>query len=607
MKVNRIFIKVLALCVILIISSLGLQLGMQYFFLDNYYQTSLTTNVSNTLRELKTELEAKEMSRDERYTLIDNASYANSTLVQLQAVEDSYKDFEMLANSKALSSMIVEGTEGGEYNIILDGIGITSATEVMEGSNVIVKGYKDNIEGNIYPYGITVGTIDYSAGYTNSANAEVLNTFTNESSLDAFIEISGTIKSAKIYEPTAEVSTIGYEYQYSLLQDEINLVKFNNAMLTKLASNDSVITYQREDVYTGNSNLFFLTSVKLPDDKEYVLMAVSEVAPIQKLSGIALEFSVIVSTVGLMISLVIAYVISRGMTKPIIHINGITKKMASLDFNDKCVVKSNDEMQDLAEHINTMSDALEANISSLNNANEQLQDDIKAKEKLEVFRKQFIADASHELKTPITVIKGIGEGIVDGVYRSNDDEKIKELLEQTEHMQSVVYELLAVSRIESEEIDSRFSVFKFSEVIEAVLHRYQPFIKEKNIVVSRSLNDVFVNADEPLLEMVISNLINNAIKYTPANGSIKIATPVISQKISFVIENSPARIPDDELEQVWTAFYRIEKSRNREFGGTGLGLYTVKEILKKHQTTPWIRNTQEGVQVGFTLPLIEET
>ena len=219
--------------------------------------------------------------------------------------------------------------------------------------------------------------------------------------------------------------------------------------------------------------------------------------------------------------------------------------------------------------------------------------------------KYFMADASHELKTPLTVVKGIVEGLIDGIYDRNDNDNYLKIINEINDMNCMVYDLLEISKIESSQIEFSTGIFLFSDLILDIHDKLQPLVSKKNIEVSLNLSEFFIEGDEERIKRAVRNLYINAIRYTSENGSIDIEVSNFEKSGYFEMKNSPAYISDEDIKNIWKPFYISEKSRNKKLGGSGLGLYMVKEILDKHDFSYGIENYKDGVLAYFKFPVFE--
>lgn len=305
----------------------------------------------------------------------------------------------------------------------------------------------------------------------------------------------------------------------------------------------------------------------------------------------------------LIISLVSSFCYSYYITRPIIQISRISKKMAQLEFNWYCDNKRSDEIGILATSLNELSGKLNTTLKELKTANLSLQADINLEKELEQKRLAFFSAVSHELKTPITIIKGQLEGMIYniGVYQDNK-KYLRRALNITNNIEDLVQEILTISRIESSGFTLHLEFFSINDLLKQCLSEQEDFFINKSLQVSTNIEeDLMINADKKLLHKVFNNLISNAIHYSPENHFIFLKLGKSQDGIQFIIENTGIHIPEEAISQLFEAFYRVEQSRNRSTGGSGLGLYITKMILDLHQTNYKIENTAAGVQFTFTI------
>ena len=243
-------------------------------------------------------------------------------------------------------------------------------------------------------------------------------------------------------------------------------------------------------------------------------------------------------------------------------------------------------------------------IDALEDANTQLTDEIEFKTQQEEIRKAFVANVSHELKTPITIMKGLIEGIREGMY--NDPTHLESALDEVHRMESLVFDMLEISKYEAKGIVLSKSVFSLDESVNRILRRFSGWIDRKSLTTSIALEEGFIDADQEKIEQVLENLISNAVRYCHENGHIEARVESKDMSVFFSIMNNGDPIPEESMESIWKPFYRIEASRNRAKGGTGLGLVIVKSILEEHDAKYGARNTDNGVQFWFELKRMKE-
>lgn len=283
----------------------------------------------------------------------------------------------------------------------------------------------------------------------------------------------------------------------------------------------------------------------------------------------------------IIISFAISSLYSILISGPLIKLNKVAKRMANLDFNNTIEINGKDEIGELSNSLNLMNKNLKEAFEQLEKINFKLTKEIEMERKLEKERREFVATISHELKSPITIISGQLEGMIYNIGKYKDRDKyLKESYDVTQKMKELVQEILHLSERENGEFKYNFTYVRLSNVMNSVINELRYFIDEKNLKLQINIDEnVIVFSDSKLIKKVITNIVKNAITYSPENEFIKINL----SKEELVVENTGISIPKEQLKYIFNAFYRVDKSRNRKTGGTGLGLYIVKTILDKHE------------------------
>ena len=284
--------------------------------------------------------------------------------------------------------------------------------------------------------------------------------------------------------------------------------------------------------------------------------------------------------------------------------------MANLDFSKKYrISESSDEINELGKSINKMSDKLERTIKQLRSNNNQLEKDIEEKSKIDEMRKQFISDVSHELKTPIALIQGYAEGLVENV---NDDEESRKyyaevILDESNKMDKLVRQLLELMKLEYGKRDFNNDTFDICELIKEVIRKCKVMIDEKGAQVEFNNNDeIMVYADSFYMEQAFTNYLTNAIKHVKeVDGENKIIIKVNNIKDSARISvfNTGDKIPDENIDKIWGRFYKEDNSRNRDDGGTGIGLSLVRAVMNNYNSDYGVINKENGVEFYFDVKL----
>ena len=294
------------------------------------------------------------------------------------------------------------------------------------------------------------------------------------------------------------------------------------------------------------------------------------------------------------LSLLAAFFHARLIARPVTEISRIARRIAALDFSARWQSGRRDEIGALGESLNLLSDNLSGAMAELERANAALRRDIEHERELERQRLAFFSAASHELKTPVTILKGQLGGMLAqvGVYR--DREKyLARALEVAGHMERLIREILTISRIESGGAALKYEVVDLSALLAAQLESIEELIAQRAFRLTANIQpDVQLRGNADLLSNALDNILMNALLYSPEDAAIRIWLSTDTLRV----ENDGAHIPAEALKALFTPVYRVEQSRNRSSGGSGLGLYLVKLILELHGARCAVENTATGVR-----------
>ncbi|MTI67672.1 MAG: HAMP domain-containing histidine kinase [Firmicutes bacterium] len=357
-----------------------------------------------------------------------------------------------------------------------------------------------------------------------------------------------------------------------------------------------------------NFNTKFLIYMTHLKNGDYLILQ-SSIASIKEGVNIAKDFHIYIGLISLIIAIIIAYIFSKVIIKPIIRLNDITKNMAKLDFSDKFSYKSDDEIGELGKNINYLSDKLDKTINELNKANKDLKKDIEKEKKLEMMRKEFISSVSHELKTPISLVQGFAEGLKDNV---NEDRESKDyycdvIIDETKNMEKLVKDLLDLSKLQLGKFKLKKEKINLIDVVESVINKYKKVFNERdiNFRFKNNLREIYVLGDELRLRQVLINYINNALNHIDERKEISIKITKNNSLVRVCVKNSGNNISKEETEKIWDSFYKVDKSRNRKYGTTGLGLSIVKGIINLHNGHYGVINKKDGVEFYIKLSIKE--
>lgn len=379
---------------------------------------------------------------------------------------------------------------------------------------------------------------------------------------------------------------------------------------------DGFIGNQNQDILYRNNNYTiilhktmqntsFIEGFGYCSDNQTMVIMSTPVASLKESVSISNRFLIYMAIIGFIITVILTFIIAKMITYPILELAEISNKMGKLDFTAKYIGNRSDEIQTLGLNMNYMSDRLKKAIDELQEANELLKEDIKRKEAIDEMRKDFIANVSHELKTPIALIQGYAEGLNEGLCEDEESRKYytEVILDESEKMNKMVKQLLTLSSLESGNSILHKENFNLTSLIESVLGSISILIGEKNVNIEfDSDNEIFLNADEFKIEEVVTNYISNSIHHVSDSGEIKINVSDDGENITFSVYNTGNPIPEKDLNNIWEKFFKVDKAHSRAYGGSGIGLSIVKAIVEAHNGTVAVRNILDGVEFSFKIP-----
>ncbi|MFX3622978.1 MAG: ATP-binding protein [Ectobacillus sp.] len=359
-------------------------------------------------------------------------------------------------------------------------------------------------------------------------------------------------------------------------------------------------TYTFGDEQKAKNQMFVQPIFQNGEITEFAF-AMTSLQPVDEAMLVLKDYYVYAFMIVFAVIILLSFYYSKIIAKPLIKMNEVTKKMANFDFSQKLASSSEDEIGSLSNSINALSVNLKDRIDQLHIANEKLKKDVERERQLERTRKDFISGVSHELKTPLSVIRSFAEGIKDGVSQ-NTDYYTDVILEEVDKMNTLIVDMLELAKLESGTYKLEMNVFSIGELLQQVYNKLLFGIEEKQLRVHFDIDmHIFVEASRNRIEQVIVNLLSNAIRYTPAGREIFISVADEGEMVNIRIKNSGNPIPEDSLDKIWDRFYRLDASRSRHTGGTGLGLSIVKNILELHGASYGVNNEADGVLFYFSL------
>ena len=349
----------------------------------------------------------------------------------------------------------------------------------------------------------------------------------------------------------------------------------------------------------------YLVLVGVLENGDMVLMRTA-VESIRESAAISNRFLLFAGAAAIVASILVAFFTTRHITKPLQQLTDISKRMVDLDFNAKYESDQSNsyEVEELGNHINRLSENLERTISELKTANVELQDDIEKKIQIDEMRKEFLSNVSHELKTPLALIQGYAEGLQECI---NDDAESREfycevIIDEADKMNRMVKKLLTLNQLEFGNDQVIMERFDMTELIRGVASSTRILMEQKGIRLElENSEEAWVWGDEFKVEEVITNYMSNAINHADGEKLIRVFYTRSEDKLRVSVFNTGQPIPEEDIEKIWVKFYKVDKARTREYGGSGIGLSIVKAIMDSFHQRCGVINHEDGVEFWMEL------
>ena len=402
---------------------------------------------------------------------------------------------------------------------------------------------------------------------------------------------------------TEEIKNLVSELERESLEEGINEIYnfcIDYSANAELKGNDTVYRFGEATNEEGTTQTISSGVTFIDSNENYILsLSVSE-GTVNQIMVTFLKITPAILLLIFLISIISAQIISRVITKPVIDISYISKKLTKLDMTWRCNTSRTDEIGILANNLDTMAKRLNETLNELTVANKQLQKDIEKEKEREKLQTEFFRAVSHELKTPLTIIKGELEGMICEVGEYKDKKKyLKHSLKVANEMENLIKEILSVAMMKDENFKLNMKNLNFTNIIKKAYRKYQGIAEDKGIEIITDIQDDYeFTGDERLLENAISNVVGNAVIYSPKNEKVFID---FNDKV-MKIENTGIHIEKEALKQLFNPFFRVDKARSRNTGGSGLGLYITKTIFDYHNISYKVENTKRGVLFTIVLP-----
>ena len=369
-----------------------------------------------------------------------------------------------------------------------------------------------------------------------------------------------------------------------------------------LAEEDNYIVQRQTDTRLDSEYLVLYGTLS---NGNLILMR-SALESIRESVKISNQFLFYVGVAAVVISTIVIVFVSSGITTPLIELTNISKRMTELDFEAKYHARGRhrNEIDELGEHMNGLSTTLERTISELKSANNQLQIDIDKKTQIDEMRKEFLSNVSHELKTPLALIQGYAEGLKECI---NDDAESRDfycevIMDESDKMNKMVKKLLTLNQLEFGNEAVAMEHFDLRELIRGVINASAILLEQSGVHISFFQEEpLYVWADEFKTEEVVTNYLSNAIHHADFERNIDIRCVQKMDCVRVSVFNTGKPIPKEDVDNIWIKFYKVDKARTREYGGSGIGLSIVKAIMDSFHQQCGVINHENGVEFWFEL------
>ena len=366
--------------------------------------------------------------------------------------------------------------------------------------------------------------------------------------------------------------------------------------------------YALQKIYVSRMDSYYIYLIGTLDNGDYIMLRAS-VESIQESAQISNQFFIYVTICVSCVSFLAMLFISKRFTEKIVDLAKITQKMSHLDFAQKYPVETEDEIGILGNSINTLSETLEKTLGELKSANVQLKRELEQKVQIDEMRKEFLSNVSHELKTPIALIQGYAEGLQENI---NDDEESREfycevIMDEASKMNVLVKKLLDLNQIEFGTETLTMEHFDIVSTIDNILSNAEILFRQKEATLRfNAKNEIYVWGDVYLVEEAFTNYMSNALNHVDGDKIIEVKVEKTGNVVRISVFNTGARIPKEDIEQIWVKFYKVDKARTREYGGSGVGLSIVKATMERLGQQYGVDNRENGVEFWFTLDASNE-
>ncbi|MCK5388061.1 MAG: HAMP domain-containing protein [Candidatus Izimaplasma sp.] len=581
-NIKNSFIKRLFFSLILIYLFVFILLFIfQGIIFRSYYTRKTVDNTKNEISDLIDTITTQNIS--EKIVEFSQDTQTTSIFVPYLQIQDDISQLSL--------NQIEVLFESNVYTIYVPSL---SSGTYREGDEIVASLYFHEDSGNYVPILLRLNGSRIISGKMNTINPVYTDL------------ISGLDTSIKIH-ITGEISNISNSD--IVMNNPINPIISNEILNIVTKNYDSLIEFENGYYYyTSNDesdleNLVFVAN-KTIDGESFVLISVFPMSHIEDIVSAVRLVNIYIFSIVLVLLIAFSFIYSKEFSKPLLLINKATKEMSNLNFDIPITeVKTQDEFSELAKNINTLSFNLKNTLERLNEQNKQLSVSLDRENKNENTRRDFVSGMSHEIKTPLSVIQASAEALEKNIFETEVEKKdtLNLIQKEVQRTNKLINNMITIYNLDNPEYTNDWQEVNLANIVRNTEESLRILYSNSNITVNLQLEDSIVMADQLKMELIINNLLTNALKYTPKNNKIEIKLENKDTYIFFEIINYGINIEDDKLEKLFEAFYRVDKSRSRLEGSTGLGLYIVQQTLSQYNSECIAKNSENGVSFSFKI------
>jgi signal transduction histidine kinase len=592
--VKKIFVTIVSMFVFIML----IQLLFQNFFLEEIYINMKIAKIERSFNKFCNDYDENKWNNKRlNKESIDYQDQNGASIIVFDKKDNVLNDVFF----EEFNYITIKDEKENEFKIIIDFL-INENGEFVYSNNEIKNGDKINILGTKIIGTNFIDPLDIKIKESLFINDQAHVYFEElyQKNPDKLTQINGVVISKNLIIRDNGVLS----YQHEKLYNEVRaywIEREENYEDIRSIINDG--NYDFIEEYSGLIIVVLVKEIEDINGNTNYVFSLFNIENIHDAFQILNEYYYYIFGFQLILILLLVYFYSKWISKPLIKLIACAKSISELDFTKRTDIKSNDELSVLSDSLNNISKNLSSTIKNLELSNNELAIEAIKKEENEKRMRNLLTSLSHEFKTPLGIISGFLEIISDGVYEKEPEYYINVISDEIDKLNRLVIETIELSKLESRNYKLNLSEFKISYFLEILVDKFEKKLKDKNMKYEIKIEDITVYADMGKIEQVIINLLSNGIKYSPKDEKIEIDSYIKKDNLYIRIKNYGVLIEAKDLEKIWDRFYRVDQSRNRNLGGSGLGLTIVKNILDLHESDYGVKNINNGVEFYFSLKI----